>query len=213
MVDDAVAYIVAQLNQALKNQYALDEEIVVISNLSESSSLVTDDRMIATLVNIEREAFHAKSNSKSYNYQEQQTSKSYRPINLNLYLMFIANFHGEKYQEGLSFISSTIDFFQHNPVFDRLKHRAMPPGVDKLLMEIENLSLRELHSIWTLITGKYMPSILFKVRTISFDQGIQGLDPVATSLESSVTDETQRTINTELDPGVEIIEQEDVGGS
>lgn len=185
MVDGAVSYIVAQLNQALKNQFSLDEEIVVISNLSESSSLVTDDRMIATLVNIEREAFPAKSNSRPY-VQHEQVGKSYRPINLNLYLMFIANFHGEKYQEGLRFISSTIDFFQHNPVFDRAKHQAMPAGVDKLLMEIENLSLRELHSIWTLITGKYMPSILFKVRTVSFDQGIQGMSPVATTLETVV---------------------------
>lgn len=187
MVDGAVSYIVAQLNQALKAQFELDEGLVVVSNLSDASSLVTDDRVVATLVNIEREAFPAKSGALPYAQQAQQVSKMYRPINLNLYLMFIANFHGEKYQEGLRFISSTIDFFQHNPVFDRNKHVAMPQGIDKLLMEVENLSLRELHSIWTLITGKYMPSILFKVRTVSFEQGVQGFAPVAKSMDNSVS--------------------------
>ena len=185
MVNDAVTYIVSQLNQALKNHYALEEEIVVVSNLSDDSSLITDDRVVATLVNIERESFAAKSSGSPYAYQE-QSRKSYRPINLNLYLIFIANFQGEKYSEGLKFISTTIDFFQHNPSFDRAVHQSMPVGIEKLLLEIENLSLLELHNIWTLITGKYMPSILFKVRTISFDQGIQGFAPLAATVDNAV---------------------------
>lgn len=185
MVNSAVTYIISQLNQALKNHFALDEDIVVISNLSESSSLVTDNRMVATLVNIEREAFPVNSNHSPYN-SENQIGKVYRPINLNLYLMFIANFQGEKYLEGLKFISSTLDFFQHNPAFYQRKNKSMPAGIDKLLLEIENLNLRELHNIWSLITGKYMPSILFKVRTISIDQGIQGVLPLAENISSKV---------------------------
>jgi hypothetical protein len=186
VVNGAVTYIVSQLNQALKSHHALEEEIVVISNLSENSSLVSDDRMVATLVNIEREAFPSKSNHSPFAYQD-KVGRPFRPINLNLYLMFIANFQGEKYQEGLKFISSTIDFFQHNPVFDRRKNQAMPAGIDKLLLEIENLNLLELHNVWTLITGRYMPSILFKVRTVSFEQGIQGLSPQAGTLENAVS--------------------------
>lgn len=185
MVDDAVSYIVEQLNQALKAEFALDEDIVVISNLSDASSLVTDER-VATLVNIEREAFPAKSGSLPYVNQAQQVSKMYRPINLNLYLMFITNFNGEKYQEGLSFISAVINFFQRHTVFDSNEYRDMPTGINKLLLEIENLNLRELHSIWTLITGKYMPSILFKVRTVSFDQGIRVFVPAARKVDRAV---------------------------
>ena len=184
MVESSVAFIVSQLNQALKNRFALDDEIVVISNLSESSSLITDDRMVATLVNIERDTFPSKS-SQSPQFRHDVTAVSHRPISLNLYLMFIANFQGEKYQEGLKFISSTIEFFQNNPAFDRARHQGMPAGIDKLLLEMENLDLREIHSIWTLITGNYMPSVLFKIRTISFEQGVQGLAPVAHRVENS----------------------------
>lgn len=186
MVDAAVSYIVAQLNQALKTEFSLNEDIVVISNLSDASSLVTDERIVATLVNIEREAFPAKSGSLPYVNQAQQVSNMYRPINLNLYLMFIANFNGEKYQEGLSFISAVINFFQRHTVFDSNEYRDMPTGINKLLLEIENLNLRELHSIWTLITGKYMPSILFKIRTVSFDQGIRGFVPAARKVDRAV---------------------------
>lgn len=184
MVSRALTFVVDQLNQSLRNYYGLEEEIVVISNLSERSSVYTDDRVVATLVNIERESFPANSDSRAY-IQGDQIGKSFRPINLNLYLMFIANFQGEKYPEGLKFISSTIDFFQHNPVFDCRRHQAMPAGIDKLLLEMENLDLRELHSVWTLITGKYMPSILFKMRTVSFGQGIEGFAPRAVAVDSN----------------------------
>lgn len=192
MINEVVSYIVAQLNQALKAQFLIDEDLVVISSLSEQSSLVTENRIVATLINIERESFPAKSNQVPYVHQDQRVSKTYRPINLNLYLMFVANFHGDKYQEGLRLISHTIDFFQRNPVFDRHSHVSMPAKVGKLLLEIENLSIRELQSVWTLMTGQYMPSILFKVRTISFDQGVQGYEPTAKSLELSATKDTDK---------------------
>ena len=185
MIDSVVTYIVSQLNQALKLEYGLSEDMVVMSNLSEKASLVTSDRVVAMLVNIEKESFSPQTMSRS-SPGNGQVAKNYRPVNLNLYLMLVANFQGESYSEGLSFISRTIDFFQYNPVFDSNKNRDMPPNIDKLLVDIENLNLRELHSIWTLITGEYMPSILFKVRTVSFDRGIHGVSPVVKGIGSNV---------------------------
>ena len=87
-----------------------------------------------------REPFPVNSNQSPYR-SENQVGKVYRPINLNLYLMFIANFQGDKYQEGMTFISSTIDFFQRNPAFYRSKNKSMPLGIDKLLLEIDLFSL------------------------------------------------------------------------
>jgi hypothetical protein len=170
---DAVTYIVKRLNESLNNQTGSDEELVVISSLSDDSDASISDRMVATLVNIERDVFSVKSNQIT-NVTENQLGKLYRPVNLNFYLLFVANFHGEKYPQGLKFIDMVIDFFQHNPVFDRTHDKSIPPGIEKLLMEIESVSLRELQSIWTLMTGQYMPSVLYKVRTISMLQALQG---------------------------------------
>ena len=38
-------------------------------------------------------------------------------------------------------------------------------------MEIENLNMQDLSSLWGMLSGKYQPSILYKVRMVAFESG------------------------------------------
>ncbi|MDE1460663.1 DUF4255 domain-containing protein [Spartinivicinus poritis] len=178
MIDESVKFIVGQLNQSLKAQYDVSEDMVIISNLSDKSAVFTNNHLVAMLVNIERDTYPQHSiGNKHYNVLNGK-----RPVFLNLYLMFIATHEGEKYIEALRFISSTIEFFQDNPVFERSAYAEVPSSIEKMILDIENLNLRELHNIWTLVTGRYMPSVLYRVRTIPFDNGMTR--PVTTIKET-----------------------------
>ena len=83
--------------------------------------------------------------------------------------MFASCFSGKNYPEALKFISNTISFFQKNPVFDHQNTPELDEKIEKLTLAIENISLNDLSSLWGVLCGKYMPSVLYKVRMLTFD--------------------------------------------
>ena len=89
------------------------------------------------------------------------------PIHFNLYLMFASYFSGSNYQEGLKFISQTIGFFQGQNVFTQQNSPGLDRGIEKLVMDIYNLDITELSNLWGVLSGKYLPSVLYKVRMVS----------------------------------------------
>ena len=92
------------------------------------------------------------------------------PIHLNLYLMFASYFSGSNYQEGLKFLSKTINYFQGQSVFDHQNSPGLDRNIDKLVLDIQNLSIDELSNLWGILSGKYLPSVLYKVRMVSYDE-------------------------------------------
>jgi len=55
-------------------------------------------------------------------------------------------------------------------VLDHSNTPQLSPKIEKLTFEIVNLDMQSLNQLWGTIGGKYMPSILYKVRMLSFDQ-------------------------------------------
>jgi hypothetical protein len=52
--------------------------------------------------------------------------------------------------------------------------------MEKLSFEIFNLSIQEQSNLWSTIGGKYLPSILYRVRVIKVDEG--SLMPTSTEI-------------------------------
>jgi hypothetical protein len=92
-----------------------------------------------------------------------------QPVHLNLLVMFAANFGGSNYPEALKFLSSTVSFFQSRPLFNHQNAPDLDRRIDKLTLEIENLSLSDLSNLWGILSGKYMPSVLYRMRLVSID--------------------------------------------
>jgi len=184
MIYAAVSHITSQLNQFLKRSFDLTENMVVMSNVAEQDGTVAPDvsnKLVVFLVNVEKEVTHGRGLGS--NFAESWTS-SYPSLFLNLYVMVAANFNGANYQEGLKYLSNAISFFQRQPVFDHHQTPDMDRRISKLVLEIENLSIQDLSSLWGMLSGHYQPSVLYKVRMISFAAGdvlsevapIKGLD-------------------------------------
>ena len=184
MIYAAVSHITGQLNQFLKRSFDLSENMAVMSNILEQDGTVAPDvtnKLVVFLVNIEKETTHARG--MGMNFAESWTS-SYPPLFLNLYVMVAANFSGSNYAEGLKYLSNAVSFFQRQPVFDHHQTPELDRRISKLVMEIENLSTQDLSSLWGVLSGHYQPSVLYKVRMVSFTTGdvlsevspIKGLD-------------------------------------
>lgn len=171
MIDVAVRHIAEELNLHLKRSFEMDEDVVVVSNILEQDGTVAshvNNKVVASLVNIQKDTAP---------YQQQAfggagASRSVvnaPPVFFNIYLMFASYFSGNNYQEGLKFISNTISFFQSQPVIDHSNCPGLSNEIEKLILDIENLNMNDLSNLWGVLTGKYLPSILYRVRMVTYD--------------------------------------------
>lgn len=173
MIDEAVNHIVSRLNQHLRRSPDLVEDAVVVSNILEQDGSVVsnvENKLVAFLVNIQKDTMpHRQVNGTATGAD--RSVVTHRPVYLNLYLMFAAHFSGNNYQDALRSISNTINFFQSVPVFNHQNSPDLDERIEKLVLDIENLSMHELSTLWGVLSGKYMPSVLYRVRMIAFDSG------------------------------------------
>lgn len=171
MILACVNHIASRLNHFLKQRFDLSEDIVVVSNLVEhdgSAVSQTNNRITVFVTNIEKDTMPQQAP----NYHRPgggRTVVSSKPIYLNLYVVVAANFTGSNYPEGLKFISNTIGYFQSNSVFDHHNSPELDPGIEKLILDIENIKNHELNHLWGMYGAKYVPSVVYKVRMVVID--------------------------------------------
>lgn len=172
MIETAITHVADQLNQSLRSRFGLAEDLVVTSNLLEQDGGVVPEvanKMVVFLVNIEREALSYRAAAPHAGASRSVVTSA--PVALNLMVMFAANFSGRNYAEALKFLSGTIGFFQARPVFDHHNSPGLDSRIDKLALEIENLNTADLSNLWGILSGKYLPSILYRIRMVSIDEG------------------------------------------
>jgi hypothetical protein len=169
MIDAAITQVASQLNQALKRQFLVAEDLVVVCNLHEQDGSVATqvtNKLAVFLVNIERESVPVGASGGSVSQRYLQKTA---PVHLNMMVMFAANFSGSNYPEALKFLSSTVAFFQGRPLFNHQNTPELDRRIDKLTLEIENLSVSDLSNLWGMLSGKYLPSVLYRMRMVNID--------------------------------------------
>ncbi len=101
--------------------------------------------------------------------------------------MVAGYFNGNNYPEALKFLSNTISFFQRLPVMDHENTPGLDSRIEKLILDIENLNIKDLSTLWSAITGKYLPSVIYKVRMVAFDSGdVRLRTPLIEEIQSAV---------------------------
>jgi len=191
MIDSAMTLVSSQLNQYLQRTFDLAEDVVVVSNiLEQDGSLISnvDNKLAMFLVNIEKNEFPYRRRPNGATVDTDQAVIGYAPVYLNLYVMFAGNFGGGNYIESLKFVSNTISYFQRRPVFDHDNTPELDPRIEKLVMDIENLPITDLANLWGILSGKYLPSVLYKMRMVGFDAGdVVTQVPTAADFRTSVS--------------------------
>lgn len=171
MIHQAVEHITRYLNLYLKSLFDLPEDVAVVAGLVEQDGSVeahVANKLVVSVVNIEKEALPSTF-SRSTSSDHAITTIGFPPVHLNVHLLISANYPGKNYTEALKFISYAALFFQGNPIFTHENTPDMSDDLSKITMEIENLNMRDLSSLWSVISGKYLPSILYKMRMITLD--------------------------------------------
>lgn len=152
MIHEVVPIIADELNDYLNAKFDTSEDPVLLSNLLNQDGSIAvreENKIIVSLINIERDGSNL--------YGSGGLGTGDTPIHVNLYVMFSAYF--TNYFESLKFLSGVIGFFQSNPSF------VIDGGT--ILAEMHNVDFREMSNIWAGLGAKYLPSVLFRFRTVS----------------------------------------------
>lgn len=167
MIPESLTCVCDELNDFFKARLKIADKKAVIAPLTNqdgSAFAAAENKLIISLINIERESLVTKTSpTDSSSFAARQPS-----INLNLYIVFAANFSGQNYTEGLSYLSLAISYLQQKPVFTRNDSQRLPDGIDKLIFEVQNVPFERLNNIWTTAGAKYMPSLVYKMRMLTF---------------------------------------------
>ena len=167
MFADAIDCIAHDLNESLTRQFSLDERLVVVSNLMTPDGKPSNysmNKVVLTLVRLEKDAVMQSANA---NHANQHLNVSaYRPLHVNIVLLVSATFSDEKYSQALKLLSAVAVFFQSKPIIDVSNTPSLPKAINKLTVEMEDLSFSEMSHLWGLMGAKLQPSLLYKIRTV-----------------------------------------------
>ncbi|MFB9080644.1 DUF4255 domain-containing protein [Flavobacterium procerum] len=171
MIYEALTCLAEELNDFFKLKLSITEEKVILSGLINADGVVAipeENKIVATLVNLEKETSQIlPSKAVTNSFGNQNT-----PLQINIYVLFSAYFSSNNYGESLRFISFVMAYFQGKNVFTKSNTPNMDPKMEKLSIEIVDLSMDALSNLWSLLGAKYMPSVLYKIRMLHFDESV-----------------------------------------
>ena len=178
MIDKALRFLTDELNiyLDLQNGGNVGDKLVVLTNVADGSGAwaIPPHKVGVSLINIEEEKV----------FKDQQTNfrnaagefEQYNPeIKLNLYMLVCANFvtdstYQDGYEQGLKQLSRVVSCFQGKNVFTPDTNPTMDSGLKKLIVELYSYSFEQQYNFWTVLGAKYLPSVLYKVRLIAFQE-------------------------------------------
>lgn len=182
MIHSSLQFITNELNNYLKLRTGTPNvnRVFLTSVATESGGVVIPDKSLGlSLMNIEEERMF-KDQRNSYINKEGLAEHINPEIKLNLYILISANFQNkdandptDDYVEGLKQLSYAISFFQSKNVFTQDNSPTMAAydtDMLKLVVELYSYSFEQLYNFWTVVGTKYLPSVLYKVRVVRFQE-------------------------------------------
>jgi hypothetical protein len=162
---------------------------VLIENIglfeTQNSQILTDN-IILSVVNIEEES--TLKNGRTYTkWPDGLARYENRPVYLNLYVLFTANFPGgvppnNNYIQALQRLARVIEFFQGKNIFTPATSPVtLPPELSdltnpaianlKLTTEIYTLTFEQINHLWGSLGGRQIPFVMYKVRLVMISEG------------------------------------------
>jgi hypothetical protein len=178
MISQALTYISVKINSAFFTPAGSPR--VILGNIATLSDAgVAESNVLLTLINIEEEVLRRDPE----NYFKRDPSVVYKnpPMHFNTTIAFGAylpnqNNLGTNYEGSIAKIQKVIGFFQRQNVFERTNFPDLPNGIEKLNFELVNLNLEQLHHLWSMLGGKYIPSVVYKMRMVAIDEALESAE-------------------------------------
>jgi len=169
MIHNLLPIVGAELNDYFKSRFDIGEDRLLLSNLiNQDGSVAVEEsnKVVCSLLNIEEETTRKATAGTSSAGGAFVSSGA--DIHVNLTVMYSAFFSGKNYAEALKFLSGVIYFFQSKPVFTSSNTPGLTSNIEKAVFDLTTLSFDDLNSIYSMMGAKYMPTVVYSVRMLTF---------------------------------------------
>lgn len=165
LIDVAVNFLNGALNDHLVSRLGVTAARATVTRLvdQQGRTVLNDDTLGTTIINIEEERV-LRGQSRESSLVAGRLVTTEPPLRLNLHLMFVANFR--LLDQGLKYLSLVVGCFQAQPIFRPSTHPALDATILQLSPELQSLTYEQQNQIWAFLGGKYMPSVVYRVRMV-----------------------------------------------
>ena len=174
MFHDVLRFFAKELNSYLRLRFGVQQDMVVLSNLINQDgrpALNDKNKVVMSLMNIEEE--RVARPMKNFRKDGPNAYTQLRPpLKLYLYVIFTGYFEGENYEEALKFIYGVAAYFQSNPVFSSKQNPQLGRGAERVTVDFVNIDFDKLGRMWAIYGNKYLPSMVFRFRTIVIQENV-----------------------------------------
>jgi hypothetical protein len=164
MIFQAIRFVQAKLNERVGTIAANIGEIVAETAPMPGQGI----NIVISLINVEENRISRDPR----NYQRSGTDLVLKnpAVHLNLTLLFTAIRRGEApYDNALVNLQAVIEYFQRQSVFDHTNSSGLDAGIEKLVMEMMSINTEQLNHLWSIMGGRYLPSVVYKMRMVTID--------------------------------------------
>lgn len=172
MINEAVKFLTDELNHYLHLKLGSEDRLVA-GNVAKAfdadsggAANALSNKGVVTLINVEEDRISKLQDP--YVKMDNRIVYKNPAVPVNMYLLFSANL--QKYDESLILLSYIIQFFQNQFVFTSAAYPSLPSRIGKLIADLYTLSFEQVNHLWGTLGGKYLPSVLYKVRMVTIDE-------------------------------------------
>ena len=168
MIAESLKTIVGLINNYVNPGFTVEPmNLANISKFHDGDEFVDGlrDKLILSVVNIEEDRM-VKSPENFVKVNQVIRYKN-PALHFNLTLLIAAT---HEYEIALRMLEKVIRFFQRKNVFTPSDTPQLDNRIDKLIFDLMNLNLEQVHQLWTTLGGHYMPSVVFKMRMLTIDE-------------------------------------------
>jgi hypothetical protein len=176
MVVDALALVLAQLNQYLQRADGSPLSAAspaIWGNIAQTdhpdTATALENHVVLTLVNLEEETTLRNSNTFT---RDPGGAISYHnaPVHLNLFLLFTAYYRN--YETALKRLTQVMTFFQGKQNFTFGNSPVANPsaaqiGEFSLTLDLLSLSFEEVNNLWGSLGGRQLPCVTYRGRLVA----------------------------------------------
>lgn len=168
MINESLQFLAQEVNKYLDAKLPgpeLNQPRLVVGNIALADAAVAPhpdvkNKAVLSLVNIEEDqVIRQQGNNIAANTVNLYTS---RPVYLNLFVLFSINMN--QYDGSLDFLSGITSFFQLQNVFTPATHPSLNSRIQKMVVDMQSINFEQLNYLWSILGGKYLPSVMYKVR-------------------------------------------------
>lgn len=161
MIDQVLLSVTEGLNEYLGSYYDMPEGMVELGVVGGNGGEGIANKMVVSLLNLEKEG--AMGATHVYRSGESDKMMQGAPAwYLNVFFVVAAVFDEKRYGESLKMLSASIGFLQQNVLL-------VVNGKQKFTIEPVSMNIQELTNLWSILGGHYYPSVVCKIRMLTFD--------------------------------------------